>query len=118
MSNRYILGTDSFDDKVFAVCIFDAENDSVVISENIFGEKEFKKRVKELSKYYNCKRIEEVEIKEPVKNRIYAKVPNISQEIGNYLKTDKGKQTLKEYFNENNCIDYSLIEEFVNFKKL
>ena len=78
MNSRYILGTDTFDSKVFAVCIFDAESNTIVISESVFGKKEFKKRVKELSNHYNCKRIEECEVKEPIKNRIYAKIPNIS----------------------------------------
>ena len=114
MKNKYILGIDSFDNKVFSVCIFDAENNSMVISENLSGKKEFKRRVKELSKHYNCKRIEEFEIKEPTRNRVYAKVPNISQAIGNYLKTDKGKQAIKEYINENDCIDYNLVEEYDN----
>lgn len=114
MNNKYILGIDSFNNKVFSVCIFDAENNSIVISESGFDEKEFKKRVKELSKHYNCERIEEFEIKEPTKDRVYAKVPNISQAIGNYLKTDKGKQAMKEYINENDCIDYNLVEEYDN----
>ena len=116
MNNKYILGIDSFNNKVFSVCIFDVENNSFVISKSGFDEKEFKKWVKELSKHYNCERIEEFEIKEPTKDRVYAKVPSLSQAIENYLKTDKGKQAMKEYFTENNCIDYNLVEELINFK--
>ena len=52
-NNKYILGTDAFDDKVFSVCLFDAENNTIVISESIVGEKGFEKRVEELTKYYN-----------------------------------------------------------------
>ncbi len=49
-NNKYILGTDAFDDKVFSVCLFDAENNTIVLSENIVGEKEFEEKVKELEK--------------------------------------------------------------------
>ena len=69
-NNRYILGTDAFDDKVFSVCLFDAENNTIVLSENIVGEKEFEERVNQLSKHYNCSRIEEYEIQEETKNRV------------------------------------------------
>ena len=34
-NNKYILGTDAFDDKVFSVCLFDAENNAILINENI-----------------------------------------------------------------------------------
>ena len=47
-NNKYILGTDTFDGKVFSVCLFDAENNAILISENIVGEKEFEEKVKEL----------------------------------------------------------------------
>ena len=113
--SRYILGTDTFDNEVFAVCLFDVENNNVVISESIFGEKDFEKRVKELTEFYNCGRIEEFEIKEPSKNRVYAKIPSISQTIGNYFKTDKGKQVMKDYLYGEDCIDYGLLKEFKNF---
>jgi len=116
MSNRYILGTDTFDDKIFSVCLFDAENNTILISENIVGEKEFEERVKELEKFYNCSKIEEYEIKELSKDRVYGKVPNISQALTNYLKTDKGKQAVKDYILEQDCIDCSLVNELVNFK--
>lgn len=111
MKNRYILGTNTFDNKVFAVCLFDAKNNAFLISENIVGEKEFKERVKELTALYNCSRIEEIEVKEPTKNRIYAKIPNISQALGDYLKTDKGKQVIRDYMFEENCINYNLVDE-------
>ena len=116
-NNKYILGTDTFNNKVFSVCLFDAENNTIVLSENIVGEKEFEERVGELTKYYNCSEIKEFEIKEPSKQRVYGKVPNISQALTNYLKTDKGKQTVKDYILEQDCIDYSLVNELVNFKK-
>lgn len=112
-NNRYILGTDSFDGKVFSVCLFDAENNTIVISENIVGEKEFEKKVEEIGKLYNCSKIEEFEIKEPSKDRIYGKVPNISQALSKYLKTDKGKQALKDYLFEEDCIDYNLVNEML-----
>ncbi len=115
-NNKYILGTDTFDNKVFSVCLFDAENNSILISENIVGEKEFEEKVKELEKLYNCCKIEECKIKEPIKDRVYGKVPNISQALTNYLKTDKGKQAVKDYILEQDCIDYSLVNELVNFK--
>ena len=67
MKDRYILATDTFDSKVFSVCVFDRQNDLVIISENIFGEKEFEERVNQLSKHYNCSRIEEYEIQEETK---------------------------------------------------
>lgn len=114
-NNKYILGTDAFDDKVFSVCLFDAENNSILISENIVGEKEFEDRVKELEKFYNCCKIEEYEIKEPSKYRVYGKVPNISQTLIDYLKTDKGKQTVKDYILEEDCIDYNLVNELLTF---
>ena len=115
-NNKYILGTDAFDDKVFSVCLFDAENNTIVISESIVGEKEFEEKVKELEKLYNCCKIEEYEIKEPSKDRVYGKVPNISQALTDYLKTDKGKQTVRDYILEQDCIDYSLVNELINFK--
>lgn len=114
-NNRYILGTDTFDNKVFSVCLFDAENNTIVISESIVGEKEFEERIKELITLFNCCRIKEFEIKEPSKDRIYGKVPNISQALLEYLKTDKGKQALKDYLFEEGCIDYNLVNEMLTF---
>jgi len=114
-NNRYILGTDTFDDKVFSVCLFDAENNTIVLSESIIGEKEFEDRVEELEKFYNCSKIEEYEIKERSKDRVYGKVPNISQVLTDYLKTDKGKQAVKDYILEEDCIDYNLVNELLIF---
>lgn len=115
-NTKYILGTDAFDDKVFSVCLFDAENNTIVLSESIIGEKEFEDKVKELETLYNCCKIEDYEIKEPSKDRVYGKVPNISQALTDYLKTDKGKQAVKDYILEQDCIDYSLVNELVNSK--
>ena len=114
-NNKYILGTDTFDGKVFSVCLFDAENNAILISENIVGEKEFEEKVKELEKLYNCCKIEEYEIKELSKDRVYGKVPDISQALTNYLKTDKGKQTVKDYILEEDYIDYNLVNELLTF---
>ena len=114
-NNKYILGTDTFNNKVFSVCLFDAENNTIVLSENIVGEKEFEERVEELTKYYNCSEIKEFEIKEPSKQRVYGKVPNISQALTDYLKTDKGKQAVKDYILEEACIDYNLVNELLTF---
>lgn len=115
--NKYILGTDSFDNKVFSICLFDAENNSVVLSESMSSEQDFEKRVVELEKHYNYSRIEEAEVNKASKNRVYSKVPNISQAMGEYLKTDKGKNVLKDYLFETDTIDYKLIEELRNFKQ-
>ena len=60
MKDRYILATDTFDSKVFSVCVFDRQKDLVIISENIFGEKEFEERVNQLSKHYNCLKKENI----------------------------------------------------------
>ena len=114
-NTKYILGTDAFDDKVFSVCLFDAENNTIVISESIVGEKGFEKRVEELTKYYNCSEIKEFEIKELSKQRVYGKVPNISQALTDYLKTNKGKQTVKDYILEEDYIDYNLVNELLTF---
>ena len=114
-NSKYILGTDTFDNKVFAVCLFDAENNTILISENIFGEKDFEERVKELTKYYNCSEIKEFEIKEPTKYRVYEKIPNISKALSEYLKTDKGKQVVKDWIFEEDCIDYNLVNELLTF---
>jgi len=117
MKNRYLLATDTFDNKVFSVCLFDAENSKFIKSENIVGEKEFKKRVKQLSEYYNTSPIEEFELKEKPKSRVYTNIPRMSEAIVDFYKTDKGKEQLLKYLKEEDAIDLDLVEELVNFGK-
>ena len=115
-NNKYILRTDSFDDKVFSICLFDEKNNSVRFSESMMDEREFEKRVVELEKHYNCYRIEEAEVNKVSKNRVYSRVPNISQAMGEYLRTDKGRNVFKDCLFETDAIDYKLIEELRNLK--
>lgn len=42
-------------------------------------------------------------------------IPNIGTAIGNYLKTEKGKKALAIWLFENDCVDYSLIEELKEY---
>lgn len=111
-NDRYIIATDTYDEIVFAVCVFDRREDLIVISESIFGEKEFEKRVKELSKYYNASTIKEYEEKTKSPNRVYAKIPHISE----LFRTPNSKKLMLDYIIKNDALDYKLIEELLNFK--
>jgi hypothetical protein len=111
MENRYLLATDTFDNKVFSLCVFDREKEQFVLSDVISGEKEFEKRIEELSKYYDTVPIKEVEVKPKTTNRIYAKVPNLNKAIVDYLKTDKGRGWLYEQ----GVIDMKLVDELLDF---
>lgn len=51
MKDRYILATDTFNSKIFSICVFDRQKGLIVVSENIFCEKEFVQRINELSKH-------------------------------------------------------------------
>ena len=117
MKDRYILATDTFNSKIFSICVFDRQKGLIVVSENIFCEKEFGQRINELSKHYSCSRIEEYEIREKSKNSIYTKVPSLEEAMVDYLNTEKGKHVVRDYIDEQDCIDYGLIEELLIFSR-
>jgi hypothetical protein len=110
--SRYVIGTDTYNDTVFSVCLFDRKEGLVVISESIFGEKEFEKRVQELSILYNSTAIKEYDKLVKTYNRTYAKIPHISE----LFKTPNSKKLMLDYVIKNDAIDYKLIQEFLNFK--
>lgn len=111
MKNKYIIATDTYDNKVFAVCIFNVDTQTIVVSENILGEEKFKKRIEELTKFYNPERV--VEYIEPVKPKTHYKIPHISESIAKY----KGKEAVLDFLKQEDCFDQGLINEILNFAK-
>jgi hypothetical protein len=116
MENRYILATDTFDNKVFSVCVFDREKEHYVVLDSVSSEKEFEKKVKKLSKQYNTVPIKEYDEKSTTVNRYYAEIPRLEEAIIHYFK-GKGNEKLLKYLHEEDAIDYMLIEEILNFAK-
>ena len=110
MENRYILATDTFDNKVFSIRVFDRQKEQFVITNTISGEKDFENKVQELSKQYNTVPIKEYDEKSTPVNRYYAKIPRMDEAIIHYFKGE-GKERLLNYLHEVDVIDYMLIEE-------
>jgi len=111
---KYYIGCDTATD-VKALCIMD-ECGITIKSEQFLDEKEFEKRVEELSLFYGAIKIdEEVEFK-PREVKTVGKIPNITSVIAGYLKTDKGKRDIIKWAVENDALNWELIEELRNFK--
>jgi len=107
MENRYILATDTYDNKVFSICVFDREINSFIISESIVGEKGFKKKEKELLECYNAVKADDIETLKEKSNKLTG-IPHISRSLLNYIKSDK-------FVICENLKDKELIEEMLSY---
>lgn len=97
---KHIIGVDTLDDDVKAYCIMDITNGFVVVCDSIKNDEDkFWEEVEKSKKFYNAIEIKDFDLK-TTSEKVYSKIPNISEVINKFVLTEKGKELIKNYLKD------------------
>lgn len=100
MRSNYIIGVDTLDDDVKAYCIMDTTTGFIVVCDSIRNdENKFWEEVEKSKKFYNAVEIKDFDLK-PTSEKVYSKIPNISEAINKFVLTEKGKELIINYLKD------------------